>query len=550
MTSAPSGATRASRETFSSRSVFVFAAIGSAVGLGNIWRFPYVAFENGGGAFLVPYIVALITAGIPLLFFDYSIGHRFRGSAPLAYRRLNRGLEPVGWFQVGISVVIAVYYAVIVGWSAWYAYFSLDKRWGSGLDEATTFFTQDFLNMSENSFGMTFVWRITIMLAVIWILATVILALGVQKGIGRLNQFFIPLLVVLFIILVVFALLQDGAMDGLNRFFTPNWGVLTDPKVWIAAYGQIFFSLSVGFGIMTTYASYLKRRSNLTTNGLLVGFSNSAFEVLAGIGVFAALGFLIASSPNEMTWDDVSGGVGLAFFTFPALISEMSGGSIFGLLFFGCLVLAGLTSLISIIEVVIASVRDKLPVSRVTGTLIVCIPLAIISMLLMPTTTGLMTLDILDAFSNQIGIVAGALLSIVGVALAGKLIQQRDHLNAVSSWRVGNVWFIFLGLTTVALTIMIIDTIRGFIAEPYEGYDLKAINVWGWGMLGVLILLAIILTMTPWKRGLQLTGEPPENKAIHANPRNGKPAESLANAQAQTSVPAGDRVDPANKTQA
>ena len=494
------------REKFSSRNVFVLAAIGSAVGLGNIWRFPYVAFDNGGGAFLVPYVVALLTAGIPLLFFDYSVGHRFRASAPLAFRRLNRKLEPIGWFQVLVSVIIAIYYAAIIGWAAWYAFFSIDQRFGSSLEETTAFFTGDFLQMSEESFSFDFVGRITIMIAIVWILVIGILALGVQKGIGRLNQFFIPLLIVLFVIMVVFALLQDGATDGLNQFFTPDWGVLTNYQVWIAAYGQIFFSLSVGFGIMITYSSYLKRKTNLTSSGLVVSFSNSAFEVLAGIGVFAAVGFLVHA--GGMAWDDVQGGVGLAFFTFPALIASMPAGELFGFLFFSCLVLAGFTSLISIVEVVISAVRDKLDVSRPTGTLLVCVPLAVVSLLLMPTATGLMTLDTLDAFSNQVGIVACALVSILAVALMGKLPAQRDHLNAVSSWHVGKVWFVFLAITVVMLAITLVFTLRDFVVDGYEGYPAEVVNTWGWGAVAMILIVGLILTFTPWKKGLELDGVP------------------------------------------
>ena len=136
---------RAPRETFSSRSVFVFAAIGSAVGLGNIWRFPFVAYGNGGGAFLIPYLVALLTAGLPLLFLDYSIGHRYRGSAPLSFRRMRRWAEPVGWFQVFICLIIAIYYAVIIAWAACYAWFSLSEAWGSGYEESASFFAETFL---------------------------------------------------------------------------------------------------------------------------------------------------------------------------------------------------------------------------------------------------------------------------------------------------------------------------------------------------------------------------------------------------------------------
>lgn len=119
-----------SRETFSGRKAFIFAAIGSAVGLGNIWRFPYVTYENGGGAFIIPYLVALLTAGIPLLFLDYAIGHKYRASPPLAFRKLNKNFETFGWWQVLINVIIGIYYAVIIGWAASYTYFSLNSAWG------------------------------------------------------------------------------------------------------------------------------------------------------------------------------------------------------------------------------------------------------------------------------------------------------------------------------------------------------------------------------------------------------------------------------------
>ena len=131
--SAPASAPKRTREEFAGRWAFILAAIGSAVGLGNIWRFPYVAYENGGGAFVIPYLIALLTAGIPLLFFDYAIGHRFRGSAPLAFRRLSRWTEAVGWWQVLICVVIGIYYAAIIGWAIMYTWFSVDQRNASSI---------------------------------------------------------------------------------------------------------------------------------------------------------------------------------------------------------------------------------------------------------------------------------------------------------------------------------------------------------------------------------------------------------------------------------
>lgn len=496
------------RESFSGRSVFVFAAIGSAVGLGNIWRFPFVAYDNGGGAFLIPYLVALLTAGIPLLLFDYSIGHRFRGSAPLSFRRMNRFAEPIGWIQVLVSFVIAVYYAVILAWAASYAWFSLDERWGSTYDETATFFTEDFLR-AGSGFALDFVPMITVILVVVWVVTLGILIAGVQKGIGRTALVFIPLLVVLFIALVIRSLFLEGAMDGLNNFFTPDWGVLTDPGVWVAAYGQIFFSLSVGFGIMLTYSSYLKRKSNLTSSGLVVGFSNSAFEVLAGIGVFATLGFLVSSGAG-VGWEDVGGGPGLAFIAFPALVSQMPGGPVWGVVFFLCLILAGLTSMISIVEVVISSFQDKVGVSRLTAVLSVGGPMAAVSILLMPTETGLQNLDIMDKFANSIGIVGIALVALIVVMYAMRLGPTlRDHLNSVSSFKVGPVWIVCMAvITPLVLAYALFGEIRSLISEPYEGYDAAVLGVWGWGMIAAILVLSVILSLLPWRGARHLDGPP------------------------------------------
>ncbi|MDV8000796.1 sodium-dependent transporter [Rhodococcus sp. IEGM 1408] len=503
---APGGTRR--REAFSGRSVFVFAAIGSAVGLGNIWRFPFVAYDNGGGAFLVPYLVALLSAGIPLLLFDYSIGHRFRGSAPLSFRRMHRFAEPIGWIQVLVSFVIAVYYAVILAWAACYAWFSVDQRWGETYEETATFFSEDFLR-AGSGFGLDFIPLITIILVAVWVITLGVLLAGVQKGIGRTALLFIPLLVVLFTALVIRSLFLEGAMDGLNTFFTPDWGVLTDPGVWIAAYGQIFLSLSVGFGIMLTYSSYLKRKSNLTSSGLVVGFSNSAFEVLAGIGVFATLGFLVSSSAGA-GWDDVGGGPGLAFIAFPALISQMPGGPIWGVVFFTCLILAGLTSMISIVEVVIASFQDKTGVSRTAATLGVGVPMAAVSILLMPTETGLQNLDILDKFANSIGIVGIALISLIVVMFAMRLGPTlRDHLNSVSSFKVGRIWIVCMAVVTpLVLAYALFGEVRTLISEPYEGYDSAVLGVYGWGMIAGIVVLSVILSLLPWRGAKRLDGPP------------------------------------------
>ena len=265
------------RGAFPSRKVFILAAIGSAIGLGNIWRFPYVAYENGGGAFIIPYLVALLTAGVPFLLLDYGLGHRYRGSAPLSFRRAHRGAEALGWWQVAICFIIAVYYAAVIAWAARYTFFSLDQAWG---DDPEAFLFGDFLQAGDPGVGLDFVPGVAIPLAIVWLVVLAIMALGVQKGIGATAVVFIPVLLVTFLALVVAALTLPGAVDGLDAFFAPNWAALGETAVWVAAFGQIFFSLSVGFGIMITYASYVGRKTDMTSSGLVVGFSNSSFAVI------------------------------------------------------------------------------------------------------------------------------------------------------------------------------------------------------------------------------------------------------------------------------
>lgn len=499
---APDQAT-APREQWTGQVGFILSAIGSAVGLGNIWRFPGVAYENGGGAFLIPYLIALLTAGIPILFLDYAIGHRFRGAAPTAFRRLGgrarRWMESLGWFQVTIAFVIGLYYTVVIAWSLSFFVFSFDLRWG---DDPAAFLTGEYLQTGDPGFSLEFVPGVLIPLALVWILAIVVLAAGVAKGLQRVNVIALPVLVIAFLVLVVRALFLDGAAEGLNALFTPDWAALANPNVWIAAYSQIFFSLSIAFGIMITYASYRRRRSNLTTPGLVVAFSNSSFEILAGIGVFATLGFF--AFRQGVAIDELEGltGVGLSFITFPAIVSQMPGGPVFGCLFFGSLTLAGFTSLVSVLQVVSAAVQEKFGLSTRRAALSVGIVSAILSMLIFSTTTGLLALDVVDQWANNIGIVASAILTTVLVLwVARKGPELRYHLDALSTFRVGRLWVVLVSvLAPVVLGYMLVSRIVELVTEGYGGLPPWYLMVFGWGTVLVLVVGAAVLSVLRWKR--------------------------------------------------
>lgn len=491
------------RETFSGRRAFIMAAIGSAVGLGNIWRFPYTTYENGGGAFIIPYLIALLTAGIPLLFLDYAIGHRHRGGAPLSYRRFSRHFEVFGWWQVMVNVVIGLYYAVVLGWAASYTYFSFSAAWG---DKPIDFFLHEFLKMGDISNGVSFefVAMVTGPLIAVWLVSLGVLALGVQKGISKSSDILMPVLVIMFVALVIYSLFLPGAAKGLDALFTPNWEKLSDPSVWIAAYGQIFFSLSICFGIMVTYASYLKKDSDLTGSGLVVGFANSSFEVLAGIGVFAALGFMAAAQGVEVS-EVAKGGIGLAFFAFPTIINEAPFGNVLGVLFFGSLTFAALTSFISVIEVIISAVQDKLRMRRAKATFIVGVPMMFVSVMLFGTTTGLPMLDVFDKFVNYFGIVAVAFFALIAIVANEKLGLLGDHLNETSSFKVGFIWRLCIILTTGILAFMLFSEGAKVFSEGYEGYPSWFVNIFGWGMSLSLVVAAFLLSRLKWKSEVKLT---------------------------------------------
>jgi len=492
------------REQFTGQVGFILSAIGSAVGLGNIWRFPGVAYENGGGAFLVPYVIALLTAGIPILFLDYALGHRFRGGPPTAFRRVKKWLETLGWFQVMICFVIAIYYAAIIGWALSFFVYSFTLKWG---DDTAGFFTGDYLQLSDTAnggawFTLDFVPAVLIPLLLVWVATIVVLVGGVAKGIEKANVIFLPLLVVAFAVLVVRAIFLDGATDGLNALFTPDWSALGDMNVWIAAYGQIFFSLSVAFGIMITYSSYRKRRANLTSPGLVVAFSNSGFEMLAGIGVFAALGFL--AHEQGVAVGDLEGITGpiLSFVTFPAVVSQMPAGPLFGALFFGSLAMAGFTSLISILQVVSAGFQEKFGLTRRQAVLWIGIVAAVLSVVGFSTTTGLIALDTIDNWSNNVGIVASAVLMCVFLVwLLRTSPELRYHLNAVSTFQVGRWWYVCVGVVVPAVLLyMLVSRIVDLAQNGYEGYDDTYLLYAGWGTLVVLVVGAVVLTLPRWRR--------------------------------------------------
>lgn len=267
------------------------------------------------------------------------------------------------------------------------------------------------------------------------------------------------------------------------------------------AYSQIFFSLSIAFGIMVTYASYQRRKANMTSSGLVVAFANSSFEILAGIGVFATLGFMAFNQQVQV--DELEGLSGpiLSFVTFPAVISQMPGGNIFGMIFFASLAMAGFTSIISIVIGVAASVQEKFGLGRKAAALLVSSGSGLVSLALFSTTSGLIALDTVDQWANNVGIVASAIaMTVLVVWVLRKAPALRSHLNAVSTFKLGPWWFACIGvLAPLLLGYMLYERVRTFVTEGYESYPTWYLAVFGWGVIAVIVVGSVILTALPWK---------------------------------------------------
>ncbi len=264
------------------------------------------------------------------------------------------------------------------------------------------------------------------------------------------------------------------------------------------AFGQIFLSLSVGFGIMITYASYVRRREDMVGSGLVVGLSNSGFELLADIGVFAALVFM-AQANGVAVGEVASGGIGLTFIAFPTIISQAPAGALLGVLFFGSLVIAGITSPVSVIEVVISAVRDKFDTGRLTATLAVVVPAGVLSLVLFSTTSGIYVLDVVDHFVNQYDILVVALVSMLVVAWALRaLADLGEHLNVHGRPRVGTGWRLLTSVVAPAgLAVVLALGLRDDLATPYEGYPTWLLLVFGWLLVVALPLVGFLLARLP-----------------------------------------------------
>jgi len=441
------------RENWGSRAGFVLAAIGSAVGLGNLWGFPYKLYSYGGGAFLIPYVIAMMLIGIPLLIAEFSLGHLTQRATPDAFGRAHRRFAFVGWWQILLSFVIVTYYAVILAYCGSFLYYSVvgivkgALPWAgegiAGVQKAKSFFFSDYLRFNESFSLGRLQWHIILALVITWAAMYLCIFRGVRT-VSKVVLYTVPIPWLMLLILTVRGLTLPGAMQGLEYYLEPNWTRLANPATWRWAFGQMFFSMSLAFGIMITYASFLHRKSDLNNNAAIIGLADLGTSFVAGLAVFATLGAMAYASAiagHGVPVDAVAeSGPSLVFVAFPYALAQLPHAAWFSAVFFCSLILLGIDSAFSITESVLASVVDKTGWSR--GKVLIGITLVgLVIGLLFCTQGGLSWLGTFDDFINGTwGITLTALLECFVLGWLFRLRRLRAHANERSDWNIGRWW--------------------------------------------------------------------------------------------------------------
>ena len=430
---------------------FIFAMIGAAVGLGNIWRFSYVLYSNGGGSFFIPYLIAIAIMGIPFLILEYGVGFTFKESFSNIMKKINPKFEVIAWILVLFVFIVTIYYMVILSWDLVYLGSSFTFSWGT---DAANYFVSTVGGSSNLSNASFLLIPTTIGVILLWVVLWFIAHRPVDKGIGKVSKILIPSLFVIMGFIIVYALTLPGAGIGINTLLTPDWSKLTDVNIWLAAFAQIIFSLSMGQAIALTYASYLPENSKLINNVLIVVASNSLFEICTAFGVFSILGYMSFTNGTPMV-QLITEGTGLIFIVFPMIFNIMGPiGRIIAPLLFLAILFAGITSALGFLEPMLNTTAVKLGWSRKKTATVLSIIGCIFSLIL---TSGISSylVGIIDSFVNEFGILILIGIQCIIFAWFYGVDKFMPALNGLSIINVGKTWkFIIKYLLPLVLVVM------------------------------------------------------------------------------------------------
>ena len=448
-----------SKERFDSRFGMIMAMAGSAVGLGNLWRFPFLAAQNGGGAFIFVYLMLLLTICLPVLMTEITLGRKCRSNVTRVYDNLGAPRwRWAGFITLLTPIVIMAFYTVVGGWSVKY------------LMQACTFSFTDPGADYSGTFGgfISSTWEPLVYTAVFLLITALANFGGVKNGIERFSKPMMTVLSITIILVAIRSLTLPGASEGTKYLLIPDFGKING-KVLITALGQAFMSLSIGIGILLTYGSYVKTQEDIAKTAISTGLIDTLFAIIAGLAIIPAVYAIAYMNGTEPA---VNAGAGLVFITLPGVFASMPGGSIIAILFFLALLLAAVTSAISMLEVIVAYFIEEWHLSRnraVTVSMIIIIVLGCIcslsqGLLASIKLAGMNIFDFFDVISSDVLITVGSLIMVL---FAGWRIRKADFLDELTghgtsrtpSWLFSYVWFMVRWVAPVIIIVIMLSNI-------------------------------------------------------------------------------------------
>lgn len=482
------------REKWPNRFTFILASIGSAVGLGNAWRFPGLAAKHGGGAFLFAYIIAMVVIGMPLLMMELGMGRRMRSGAPMALKGVRKGGEYVGWAATGNAFLIVTYYAAVFGWVIMMCLMSYKFAGMTGTDTAIEDASNLWMQLTGATGGTSFLGDggnipilMVICLAIAWIAIYVCIKDG-ASSVSKVVKYtvFIPVLLLLVLAIRGFTMENTGA--AMSALFVPKWEAMADPGLWVDAVGQAFYSLSVMMAIMLAYGSFLDKKSNIVEDAVIIAISDFLISVLAGIVLFTTM------YGCGMTTDDMSAsGISTAFMIYPMAIVKLSNlgwlNAIFGFVFYMMLITLAIDSAFSIVEGISASISDKFGISKKKTTKAIVLAAAAISVVYI-TGAGLGWLDIVDNWTNQYLLIIVGVMECILVGWFFKPGKVLAEINKNTKKLKMPKWWFYSSVMVIApvalaalciwnLVLLFTPEAEGGFGGLYGGYPVYA-NVIAW----------------------------------------------------------------------
>lgn len=484
------------QSVWSSKWIFILAAIGAAAGLGNLWRFPYMVYENGGGAFLLAYVIILFLLGIPLLIMEVAFGQHSQTDITQALKKVGGKFGKfIGWTTIMLIVMLCGYYGSVIAWGFDFLAASPTLAWG---DDAQKFFHQNILQLSSGpeTFG-SFSIPIIAGLIATYIAVYFSIFKGI-KSVGAVVKWTVPLPFILLFILFINSLTLDGASQGFAYFLIPDWSKLLSVELWKNAVSQAFFSMNIGLAATILYASYNKKKEKIIFSSIAIALGDALISIIAGFAMFGTLGYMALSQSLPIT-EIIQSGPTLAFVTFPTALSTLPiAPEIFAIIFFLSILTLAIDSMFALLETVSASIRNEFQkIKNLRNEIfiaIICITFFTWSVLGFSGGNGLYRLDILDhfLFSHLFYLIIISQVILIGWFFPAK--KLRHIINENATFQLG-IYFDYLikFIAPAIFAYLYLSTLPKELAQNYEGYSSTAILHWGIIPCIICIIISAIL---------------------------------------------------------